>query len=181
MKTVFYTGRGDGGESLFGNKKLPKSDPLFDLLGNLDELNALIGVCLTDPSGSDAVLKRIQEIIFIAAAEAAAAGFGYEIKPVNKMSAAHTEFLEKEIQTLDEKLPALKNFVLPGGTRLAAELNLARAVCRRTERSAVLYNSKKPLSPELLKFLNRLSSLLFALAREANRAAGRTEEHPNYE
>ena len=180
MKTVFYTGRGDDGKSSFGDKKLPKSDPLFALLGNLDELNSLVGICRTNPFEGDAVLKRVQEILFIAQAEVAAAGFGYEVKPINKMNAAHTEFLEREIQKIDEKLPALKSFVLPGGTRLAAELDLARAVSRRAERSAVTYSAERTLSPEVLKFLNRLSSLLFALAREANFQAGRAEEHPSY-
>ena len=181
MRTIFYTGRGDGGESSFGGKKLPKSDALFELLGNLDELNSLIGVCRTAATDDfNAVLKRVQKILFIAQAEVAAVGFDYEIKPVNKMTTAHTEFLEAEINQLDKKLPALKNFVLPGGTRLAAELDLARAVARRAERSAVKFNERQPLSPELLKFLNRLSSLLFALAREANRAEGRVEESPDY-
>lgn len=183
MKTVFYTGRGDDGKSAFGDKKLPKSDSLFELLGNLDELNSLIGVCraTADTSEFNSILKRVQEILFIAQSAVAAVGFGYEIKPINKVTAAHTEFLENEIKKLDEKLPALKNFVLPGGTRLAAELDLARAVSRRAERSAVVYNEKKALSPELLKFLNRLSSLLFALARAANQAAGQVEENPHYE
>ncbi len=180
MNTIFYTGRGDEGESLFGKKELPKSDALFELLGNLDELNSLVGVCRANPSDFDAVLKRVQEVVFIAQAEVAATGFEYEIKPVNKMSAAYTAFLETEIKKLDEKLPALKNFVLPGGTRLAAELDLARAVARRAERSAVAFNEKKPLSPEILKFLNRLSSLIFALARFANKSAERNEESPNY-
>ncbi len=180
MRTVFYTGRGDGGESLFGDKKLPKSDQLFELLGNLDELNSSIGVCRTTSSGFDPVLRCVQETLFVAQAEVAAVGFGYEIKPINKMSVAHTEFLEREIQKLDEEIPALKQFVLPGGTRLAADLDLARAVARRVERSAVVYGEKRSLSPELLKFLNRLSSLLFALARAVNHAAGQNEEHPSY-
>ncbi len=184
MNTVFYTGRGDGGESSFGNKKLPKSDPLFELLGNLDELNSLVGVCrateFNSPGELNSLLQRVQEILFVAQAETAAIGFGYEIRPVSKMTAAHTEFLETEINKLDDKLPALKSFVLPGGTRLAAELDLARAVARRAERSAVVYSEKQTLSPEILKFLNRLSSLLFALARTVNKETGREEERPSY-
>ncbi len=180
MRTIFYTGRGDGGESSFGNKKLPKSDPLFELLGNLDELNSLIGVCRTDGPGFGVTLKRVQEILFIAQAEVAAIGFGYEIKPLNKITAAHAEFLETEINKLDGKLPALKHFILPGGTRLSAELDLARAVARRAERSAVVYGERKALSPDILRFLNRLSSLFFALARVANKEAGVIEENPQY-
>ena len=172
--TQFYTGRGDKGKSQMGAKAIHKDDPLFRVLGALDELNSWFGLCLayaiSNPQSPiinrkkaflkaksidlPAVLLNIQETLFIAQAEIAAIG-------MNKKSSVHvsaekTEGLEAQIKTIDEKLPTIKNFIIPGASELSARLDVARAMTRQLERNAVAYSKKKNLRPELLQYLNRL-------------------------
>lgn len=190
MNTPFFTGRGDGGESAYGNRRLRKDDALFALLGDLDELNSWVGFCRAAASGLPTgkgtavpvaeALRDIQDALFTAQAEVAEAGFGYASREPKRITPAHTQALERTIEAIDIKLPRLANFVLPGGSDLAARLDLARTVARRMERAAVAFSVKQPLSAELLRFLNRLSSALFALARYANLLGGAMEEHPDY-
>jgi cob(I)alamin adenosyltransferase len=182
VRTKFFTGVGDSGESTVGKTKISKSSPLIEFLGGLDELNSWVGFCRAGGEAHREVasaLKRIQEILFIAQAEVAAIGFGYEKSP--HITKAHTEFLEERIKEIDAELPELKKFVLPGGSALSASLDVARANARRVERLAKRYSEEKPLSPDLLQFLNRLSSMFFALARYANFKLNIPEEHPSYE
>jgi cob(I)alamin adenosyltransferase len=181
MKTKFFTGRGDGGESAFGKKKLPKDNALFDLLGDLDELNSWVGFARVEADKNIAeILKTVQQDLFIIQAEVAVTGFGYEARGFKKIDAKKTGEIEKIIEALDKKIPAIKKFILPGGSELSARLDVARVIARRTERMAVKFSKAKKLSPELLQFLNRLSSLFFALARYANRRKGVKEENPKY-
>jgi cob(I)alamin adenosyltransferase len=181
MKTKFFTGKGDGGRSSFGKKNLPKDNALFDLLGDLDELNSWIGFARVGlGKNASRVLKSIQETLFVIQAEMTVIGFGYEARGFRKIDARRTKDLESVIRVLDKKLPAMKKFVLPGGSEPAARLDIARVIARRAERSAVRFGRKKKLSPEPLRYLNRLSSLLFALARHANRRGGVKEKNPGY-
>jgi cob(I)alamin adenosyltransferase len=181
MKTKFFTGQGDKGQSAFGKKKLPKDNALFDLLGDLDELNSWVGLARVEAKKDvGEILKTVQQTLFIIQAETAVVGFGYEARGFRKIDAGKTGEIEKIIEALDKKLPAIKKFILPGGSELSARLDVARVIARRAERAAVRFNRTKKLSPELLQFLNRLSSLFFALARYANRKKGVKEDNPNY-
>jgi len=181
MKTKFFTGKGDKGQSAFGKKKLPKDDALFDVLGNLDELNSWVGFCgVGAPKNIKDVLKQIQEDLFTVQAEVAMAGFNYKSASFKKITAKKTGELEEIILGIDKKLPPIRNFILPGGSELASKLDIARVIARRTERAAIGFSKKKKLASELLKFLNRLSSLFFALARYVNHTKGIKEEKPSY-
>jgi cob(I)alamin adenosyltransferase len=184
MKTLFYTGKGDGGKSQVGKKKFSKAGPMLELLGALDELNSAGGFARSVAKGKSIRLNskilRIQEILFIAQAEVAASALGFP-RPKNPISSIHITELEKMIGEVDKILPPLKSFVIPGGSELASRLDLARTTARRTERMAVrLSENKQKISGEILKFLNRLSSVFFALARMANKLEGIKEQHPNY-
>ncbi|MGC9603038.1 MAG: cob(I)yrinic acid a,c-diamide adenosyltransferase [Minisyncoccia bacterium] len=181
MKTKFFTGQGDKGQSAFGKKKLPKDNALFDLLGDLDELNSWIGFARVEAKKDmGEILKMVQQDLFVIQAEAAVTGFGYEARGFSKIDAGRTRNIERIIEALDKKLPPIRKFILPGGSELSARLDIARVIARRAERAAVRFNRTKKLSPELLQFLNRLSSLFFALARYANRKKGVKEENPKY-
>ena len=189
MRTKFFTGAGDAGKSKIGKLEISKADFLFEVLGALDELNSWLGFCRVEAGEQvykkinknlniAAVLKEIQEILFIVQAGIAAIGFNF---PVNKkISPQKTAFLENTIKKIDRELPPLKKFVVPGGSEISARLDVARALSRRVERQIVIFNRKKKVSPETLKFLNRLSSALFALARYVNYKAAVREENPGY-
>lgn len=190
MRTNFYTGRGDGGKSLYGNKRLPKSSPLFDVLGDLDELNAWLGVCRSGIEKKsdfkikklslDAILIFVEESLFMLQAEVAAAGFEYSVKEFKKIDADKSRFMEGIIAEIDSKMPPIRNFIIPGGSRTGASLDFARTLARRAERSLIKFGEKKKISPESMAFMNRLSSLFFALARYANRTAKAKETNPRY-
>ncbi len=167
--TIYYTGRGDKGKSEMGAKKIAKDDPIFEALGSLDELNSWLGLC------QDKRLKPIQEDLFIAQAEIGLAAMGRKSKI--KITKLKTERLEKEIAKIDKVVPPIKKFIIPGGSELSTKLDFARALARRAERDAV----RMKASPDLLQYLNRLSSLLFALARLANFRLKLKEKNPKYQ
>lgn len=185
MRTKFFTGSGDGGKSKIGKRRISKADFLFEVLGSLDELNSWLGLCRIEAGKNkklaefSLILKEIQNSLFIVQAEIAAAGFGFKKKKI-KISSEKTIFLETAIKKIDALLPKLNKFVIPGGNELTARLDFARALSRRVERQAVNFSRKKKLSGETLKFLNRLSSCLFALARYVNFRLGIKEENPSY-
>ncbi len=191
MKTNFYTGRGDGGKSLYGNKRLPKSSPLFDVLGDLDELNAWLGVCRSKitPKNNfklkklsfDKILIFVEESLFMLQAEVAAVGFEYSVKDFKKIDVEKSQFMEGVILEIDSKIPPIRNFIIPGGSPMGASLDFARTLARRAERTLVKFGEKKKISEESGIFMNRLSSLFFALARYANYKAGVKETNPRYE
>ncbi|MEW5907810.1 MAG: cob(I)yrinic acid a,c-diamide adenosyltransferase [Patescibacteria group bacterium] len=175
---MLYTKVGDKGlTTIFDCKKnFLKSSLRIEALGSLDELNSLLGFCkvksleVKPPIGglTSKTLEDIQNDLFILQGEVAGCGKG--IKKNRR-----TE-IEKIIDKIEKKLPKIKNFIISGGTELSALLDYSRAVARRAERRCVA--SKKNISPESLKYLNRLSSLLFALARYVN--LGIKEKHPRY-
>lgn len=189
METKFYTSKGDDGTSRINGREVSKSNPVVEFLGGLDELNSWVGLCRVEalemkPGEIDvaAVLKKIQNALFIAQAETAALGFGYEKSP--KITENKTRYFEEVIAEIDKIVPKLEKFIIVGGTELSARLDVARAIARRVERQAKKYVTEEPgrnLSPEMMKFLNRLSSILFALARYVNFTSGVKEENPSYE
>ncbi len=150
-------------------KKFSKSSPQIEALGALDELNSLLGLCKTKADKSVLkILEEAQNDLFIIQGEVAGGN--------NKIKKNRIIEIEKIIDDIEKKLPKIKNFTISGGTKLSALLDYARAVARRAERRCVA--EKKFLSPDSLKYLNRLSSLLFALARLANK--GIKEKKPKY-
>jgi len=185
MNTVFFTGNGDGGESIVGKKKVEKDHPVLGFLGSLDELNSILGWCRAaaedarEEISCTSVLKRIQEILFIMQAEIAGALFDYPSS--KRITSEHVAFVEDVIKKIDETIPPIKNFIIPGGCELSTRIDVARAVSRRVERDAIVMRKDFEVSPEVMAFLNRVSSILFALARYANHEKGEKEDHPSYE
>jgi cob(I)alamin adenosyltransferase len=169
-----YTKTGDDGTTgLFGGGRVSKASPRVDAYGTVDETNALLGVARSthlDPA-IDAVLAAVQEDLFTLGAELACVP-GKEGKlPAAPIGEADIARLEAAIDAADAACPPLANFVLPGGSVQAAALHVARTVARRAER-AVLGLHDHPVRREVVIYLNRLSDLLFALARQSNVVAG---------
>ncbi|HEV7223374.1 MAG TPA: cob(I)yrinic acid a,c-diamide adenosyltransferase [Pirellulales bacterium] len=171
-----YTKTGDRGETgLFGGPRVRKDHLRIEAYGSVDELNAVLGVARSEtlPAEIDALLAQIQNSLFDLGAELATPD------PVRMgvaaVGASHVEALERAIDRYEANLTPLKNFILPGGTRAAAQLHVARTVCRRAERRLISLSAAETISGQLIIYLNRLSDLLFVLAREANRAGGRSD------
>ena len=170
-----YTRSGDSGETgLFGGPRLRKDAPRIEAYGTIDELNAAIGVARAEslPEEIDEVLARIQNELFDLGGELATpdpAGHG-----TRSIEPAHIAALESDIDRNEATLQTLKQFILPGGTRGAAQLHLARTVCRRAERRlvALVDAAGEAIAEELVAYVNRLGDLLFVLARGTNAAAG---------
>lgn len=163
---VIYTKFGDkGNTSLFGGKVVVKDDPMVEAYGAVDELNSSIGVIIafSDDQELKEMLMDIQKDLFAMGAELASEGKTTKITPVK------IEKLEKEIDVIEPQLQRLTNFVIPGGSKTAALLHLTRTICRRAERRIVTLSKHMKINPEIIKYLNRLSDLLFVLARFANR------------
>ena len=166
-----YTRTGDQGETgLFAGPRVPKDDVRIEAYGTVDELNAVLGrVRADDPPGPlDRVLERVQHELFAVGAELATPDPPRH--GTNLIGEAQIAAMEAEIDHWEQRLPPLEQFILPGGCKWSAGLHVARAVSRRAERR-VTSLSRDPgakVSPELLGYLNRLSDLLFVLARAAN-------------
>jgi cob(I)alamin adenosyltransferase len=165
--TRIYTRGGDLGETSLGDgSRVPKLDPRIAAFGTVDELNSLLGVALAGGISSEIrpVLERIQNELFDAGADisvpVATSGL--------RISQAQVDALEADCDRFNADLPELKSFVLPGGSEAAARLHVARAVCRRAERDALAAAEEVDLNPLVVVYLNRLSDLLFILARAAN-------------
>jgi cob(I)alamin adenosyltransferase len=175
-----YTKTGDGGEtSLLGGRRVSKDQRRVAAYGEVDELCALLGVVTahSDDKALCALLQEIQRDLFAIGAQLAdpKAAIGSR-KAKAAVSAAHVERLEAAIDKREAELPALDAFVLPGGSQPGSLLHLARTVCRRAERSVVSLARAHALAPLLLAYLNRLSDLLFVLARHENQRSARPEE-----
>ena len=170
-----YTRTGDGGETgLIGGGRVPKTDVRIQAIGDVDELNAAIGIVrVASGEFQTKLLERLQSALFDLGSELAAPPES-DFKPTGP----HPELtldLEKSIDIQSAALPKLKNFILPGGSDLASRLHLARGVCRRAERSILSLHEISPISVESRTFINRLSDWLFISARSANAAAGRED------
>ncbi len=173
-----YTKTGDGGETgLFGGPRVKKDDPRVEAYGEVDELNAAVGAAraLVEDPEIDLQLAKIQEELFCVGAELATPHGAKARSAIPPVDAAWAARLEAAIDAWDRELPALTRFVLPGGTRTAAALHLARTVCRRAERRAVALAGEVEIDGTVLAYLNRLSDFLFVAARVANHRAGKEE------
>jgi cob(I)alamin adenosyltransferase len=169
-----YTKTGDEGETgLFGGGRVPKDDPRVAAYGEVDELNAAVGFAASlDPQGSDgAFLQTIQRDLFTIGAELASP----DPAKAPHIGEPQIGMLEHMIDGHEAKLAPLKKFILPGGTPKAAAFHLARTVCRRAERAVVALARQQKISPAIVRYLNRLSDLLFVLARATNAQAGRPD------
>jgi len=173
-----YTKTGDSGEtSLFDKSRVSKADARVDAYGEVDELNACLGAARAARLDADltGVIEQIQSELF--AVGARLADPSRKIAPrVEKAAVTEVEVtqLEMMIDRLDEQLPPLRRFILPGGSTAGALLHLARTVCRRAERRVVSLGPGA-VEPIIIVYLNRLSDLLFVMARVANQRAGTTE------
>jgi len=166
-----YTKGGDKGEtSLYGPTRVAKDSLRVEAYGTIDELNSSIGVAVAACKHKElsTQLKRIQAELFTAGADLATEFAAKGAARVPRIGKKDTERLESMVDELQTKLPRLTNFILPGGSPLAASLHLARAVCRRTERRVVALARAEKINPEMIPYLNRLSTYLFNLARYAN-------------
>ncbi len=170
-----YTRTGDAGETgLIGGRRVPKDHPRVEAYGAVDELNAHLGAARALARGGQVatLLGEVQHRLFDLGAELATPPARSAPAGVRAEDVAA---LERAIDRYQQRLPPLRAFVLPGGTPLAASLHVARTVCRRAERRVVALSRAEPVRAEVLAYLNRLSDLLFVLARAANRAAGRPD------
>ncbi|MCC7261060.1 MAG: cob(I)yrinic acid a,c-diamide adenosyltransferase [Candidatus Latescibacteria bacterium] len=170
-----YTRTGDGGATRLGdNSQVPKTDIRLEAYGTVDELNAVLGMALAGASlDTDlaAVLRGVQNELFDLGADLCAPLPDDEEQPRLRLEAAQVQALERQIDRLNEDLPPLKSFVLPGGSQGNAWLHLARTVCRRAERRAWALAQQAAVNPQALVYLNRLSDLLFVMARRASGGA----------
>ena len=171
--TRIYTRLGDGGETHLGDmSRVPKTDPRIEAYGTVDELNAQIGVALTVPGiPHPEWLQRIQNDLFDVGADISGPHGGDRSRL--RVAPEQTEWLEKACDEVNADLPALKSFVLPGGTPAAAQLHVCRTVCRRAERRTI--DCGDEVNVECVRYLNRLSDLLFILSRGANLATSGEE------
>ena len=166
--TKIYTRTGDSGDTGLGDgSRVPKDSQRIHALGEVDELNSVIGLLLAEelPVGVRAALDSIQHELFDLGAEVCIPGHA-------SMTEQQVSGLEALLDDYNRELPPLKEFILPGGTRAASLAHLARTVCRRAERALVSLSRAEPVSTEARKYLNRLSDLLFVLGRVLNRAGG---------
>ena len=169
MAMKIYTKTGDSGKtSLLGGTKVFKNNPRIEAYGTVDELNSYIGL-LSDFSNEDnakVVLKEIQDRLFTIGAELACDPDKNSKMPLPDLHESDVELLEKEIDKMQEELPVMKNFILPGGHPAVSFAHVARCVCRRAERCTVnLQENNGGVDHLIIKYLNRLSDYLFVLAR----------------
>jgi cob(I)alamin adenosyltransferase len=174
-----YTKSGDAGEtSLVDGSRVSKADLRVAAYGDVDELNSLLGIAridLADPQ-LNAALGKIQNELFIVGADLASP-LSVQVPRVGEEIVTE---MERLIDLLLEELEPLREFILPGGAQLGATLHLARTVARRAERSVVALGAQSGINEQALIYLNRLSDLLFVMARVANRRAGVKEESANF-
>ena len=166
--TRICTRTGDNGTTgLASGSRVVKDDPRIEAIGAVDELNSVLGVLLAEalPEGVRECVTRVQHELFDLGGELSLPGHA-------AMTDAHVDRLEAELEHYNGELPALKDFILPGGSRAAALAHVARATCRRAERRLVALAHRDTLPPAVLQYVNRLSDLLFILARTLNRFAG---------
>jgi len=169
--TKIYTRTGDDGSTGLGDgSRVPKDSPRVAAFGTVDELNSAIGLLLAAslPEAARNCLTRIQHELFDLGGELCVPG-------TSLIPDAYVTQLEFELDTFNAALPALKDFILPGGTEAAARCHLARTICRRAEREVVSLSRQEDTNSASLRYLNRLSDLLFVLARVLARAEGGAE------
>jgi cob(I)alamin adenosyltransferase len=171
--TKIYTKTGDKGETgLIGGKRVFKSVSRIEAYGDVDELNAVLGFGISlltkKHEEIEKILVKIQEELFIIGAELATPSDYHGKKSIPKIQEEHVEWLEKQIDAFQEKLPSLQHFILPSGSQAGAWFHFARTVCRRAERHVVRLSQEEEIQEAVLHYLNRLSDFLFVLARVVN-------------
>ncbi len=165
-----YTKFGDSGETaLYGGTRIPKDALQIEAIGTVDELNAYVGYARTQIQDLDLseLINRIQNHLFALGADLATPASHTKSSEI-RISDDFTNEMEAAIDSLSDELPPLTNFILPGGGTAGAVLHVARAVCRRGERCVVRLSHETDINPEIIRSLNRLSDLLFVLARVVN-------------
>ncbi|MBI5449731.1 MAG: cob(I)yrinic acid a,c-diamide adenosyltransferase [Gammaproteobacteria bacterium] len=169
--TRLYTRTGDAGTTGLGDgRRVDKDHPRITAIGDIDELNSAIGLILaqTIPQQAAGTLQAIQQRLFDVGGELAMPGY-------TVINAGHISAMEHQIDALNQRLPPLQEFIMPGGSTASAHCHLARAICRRAERQLVTLGRMETVRAELLTYLNRLSDLLFATARMLGREDGSDE------
>jgi cob(I)alamin adenosyltransferase len=184
--TRIYTKLGDGGETHLGDmSRVSKLHPRVEAYGTVDELNATLGVALLEPLPELFVrwLSRVQNDLLDVGADLSvpqpAAEATEAERPRLRVEPTYTQWLEQACDEVNAKLPALRSFVIPGGTPAGARLHVCRTVCRRAERRAIAVGEE--VNPEVVRYLNRLSDLLFILSRAVNTHGGAGEREPLWE
>ncbi len=170
-----YTRNGDDGlTALFGGGRVPKDHLRVQTYGAVDELNAALGLAAATCPFDDmaAQLHRLQSRLFDLGADLCCPRNSKHTDKVSRIEQGHIDELEQLIDAACADLPEMNCFILPGGTETAARLHLARSICRRAERWTVALSHAEDIGPAIAIYLNRLSDLLFALARQANHRAG---------
>jgi len=180
-----YTRRGDSGEtSLAGGQRAPKDGTRIEAYGSVDELNSFAGAARATAAGlalSEPRLSRVPAILLRVQHELFNLGSILATKPEDvrpkqaRITAAEVEQLEKDMDAMNGELPELRSFVLPGSSRLNAELDICRTVCRRAERASVTLSRVEGVPPEALRYLNRLSDTFFVLSRWVSHVTGTGE------
>jgi cob(I)alamin adenosyltransferase len=169
-----YTKTGDKGETgLFGAGRISKDSLRIDTYGTIDELNSFIGMAITEVKEKDIIelLLKIQNELFLVGTDLATPNFEKDEKlKIKRVPAEYHLNLEKEIDKYEDKLDALKNFILPGGSKSASFLHICRTICRRAERKVVALSKKEKVNENIPVYLNRLSDLFFVLSRIENKA-----------
>ncbi|MBS1256234.1 MAG: Cob(I)yrinic acid a,c-diamide adenosyltransferase [Deltaproteobacteria bacterium] len=182
--TKVYTRTGDSGQTgLVGGKRLPKDHPRIEAYGTVDELNSVIGLVLSFLSQKKTserslklklILEAIQQKLFDIGSELATLP-GDEYEGQIKLQEEDVAWLEEIIDAMNDELEPLKSFILPGGTPLNSSMHHSRTVCRRAEREVIKLNQVDMVSPEVIKYLNRLSDFLFVAGRWVTETLGEKE------
>lgn len=177
---LFYTGKGDRGSSHIGKKKFPKDSLLLEVLGELDELNSLCGLVrsLTQDKSLAFKLQNVQGTLFII--QARIAWFLYPKFQSPELKEEKIKELESEIESIEKRISPERGFIIPGSDQGAAWLDYARSVSRRVERKVFSLSKKKKVPSQILVYLNRLSSYLYALARIELHEKNIKEPKPTY-
>ncbi|VVC04435.1 Cobalamin adenosyltransferase [Candidatus Bilamarchaeum dharawalense] len=159
-----YTKFGDkGNTTLLGGSVVPKNHPRVEAYGSMDELNAILGVIIsfsTDPELTTS-LSKIQKDLFVIGAELAGS-------KNRSLSPARIGEIESEIDSMEADLPPINHFIIPGGSKTASLLHLARTICRRSERQIIALSQKEVINPEIIIYVNRVGDFLFVQARHVN-------------
>ncbi len=175
-----YTRTGDDGTTgLHGGGRVMKHHPRIEAFGTVDELNSWLGICVASCSDQCPTETRLRELLvglqsrlFDLGADLATPVDSTALSRIARIGERHVEECERFIDEVDGANEPIRAFILPGGTALAAQLHVARTICRRAERLLVAFNEADSVGNAPIKFLNRLSDLLFAMARRANSASG---------
>ena len=177
---LFYTGKGDKGTSRVGKKKYSKDSIILETLGDLDELNSFLGLVRSTLQNKKlaANLEAVQQHLFIIQAQVAVVMFPKFKSP--ELKKEKVKWLEREIDVIEKKIRPERGFIISGATASSAWLDVSRAIARRAERTVTTFHRTYPLPREIIPYLNRLSSYLYALARLESVSRKIREQKPRY-